>query len=53
MGPMLVGVVAELTGSIQTGLIALSLLTGLGVIAALAYPDRPGTMLGRKPAAAV
>ena len=46
MGPMLVGVVAQLTGSIQTGLIALSLLTGLGVIAGLAYPDRPGALLG-------
>ena len=45
MGPMLVGVVAQLTGSIQTGLIVLSLLTGLGVIAGLAYPDRPGAPL--------
>ena len=42
LGPMLVGLVAQLTGSIQAGLIALSLLTGLGVIAGLAYPDRPG-----------
>ena len=39
VGPMLVGVVAQMTGSIQTGLIALALLTGLGVIAGLAYPD--------------
>ena len=46
MGPMLVGVVAQITGSIQTGLIALSLLTGLGVIAGLAYPDRPRALLG-------
>ena len=46
LGPMLVGVVAEVTGSIQTGLIALSLLTGLGVIAGAIYPDRPGAMLG-------
>ena len=46
LGPMLVGAVAQATGSIQTGLIALSLLTGLGVIAGLAYPDRPGTLLG-------
>ena len=45
MGPMLVGVVAQLTGSIQTGLIALSLLTALGVFAGLAYPDRPGAPL--------
>jgi cyanate permease len=43
MGPMLVGVVAQMTGSIQSGLIALSLLTGLGVFAGLAYPDRPGS----------
>ncbi len=47
LGPMLVGVVAQLTGSIQTGLIALSLLTALGVIAGAAYPDRPGTLLRR------
>ncbi len=44
IGPMLVGVVAQLTGSIQAGLIALSLLTSLGVIAGLAYPDRPGAL---------
>ena len=50
LGPMLVGVVAQLTGSIQTGLIALSLLTGLGAIAGFAYPDRPGAMLGRRAA---
>ena len=50
IGPMLVGVVAQMTGSIQTGLIALSLLTGLGVFAGLAYPDRPGTLLRRKEA---
>ena len=49
VGPMLVGVVAQLTGSIQTGLIVLSLLTGLGVIAGVAYPDRPGTQLGGRP----
>ena len=48
IGPMLVGVVTQLTGSIQTGLIALSLLTGLGVIAGLAYPDRPGAPLGER-----
>ena len=50
IGPMLVGVVAQLTGSIHTGLIALSLLTGVGAIAGAAYPDRPGTLLGGKPA---
>ncbi len=42
LGPMLVGAIAQATGSIQTGLIALSLLTGFGVIAGAAYPDRPG-----------
>lgn len=46
IGPMLVGLVAQLTGSIQTGLVALSGLTALGVIAGLAYPDRPGAKLG-------
>ena len=50
IGPMLVGLVAQLTGSIQTGLVALSLVTSLGVIAGLLYPDRPGTLLGVKPA---
>ena len=50
VGPMLVGVVAQLTGSIQTGLIALSLLTALGTIAGAVYPDRPGALLGRRPA---
>ena len=45
LGPMLVGVVAQVTGSIQTGLIVLSLLTVLGVIAGVAYPDRPGAHL--------
>ena len=56
LGPMLVGTVAQVTGSIQTGLIALSLLTALGAIAGLAYPDRPGALLGdrkaRRPAEA-
>ncbi len=50
VGPMLVGVVTQLTGSIQTGLIALSALTGLGVIAGMAYPDRPGTLLSGRAA---
>ena len=45
LGPMLVGAIAQATGSIQTGLIALSLLTGFGVIAGAAYPDRPGALL--------
>ena len=41
IGPMLVGLVAQLTGSIQTGLIVMAALTGVGVIAGLAYPDSP------------
>ena len=45
LGPMLVGAVAQATGSIQTGLIVLSLLTGLGIIAGAIYPDRPGALL--------
>ena len=40
IGPMLVGLVAQLTGSIQTGLIVLALLTSLGIFAGLAYPSR-------------
>jgi len=51
LGPMLVGVVAQMTGSIQTGLIVLSLLTGLGVIAGLAYPNQPGAPFGKAAAA--
>ena len=50
VGPMLVGAVTQFTGSIQTGLIALSLLTAFGILAGLAYPDRPGTLLGARPA---
>ena len=45
LGPMLVGAIAQATGSIQTGLMALSLLTGIGVFAGAAYPDRPGALL--------
>ncbi len=40
LGPVVAGVVAQLTGSIQTGLIVMSLLCGLGVLAGLAYPER-------------
>ena len=39
-GPVLTGVVAEQTGSVQTGLIVLCLLTGLGAIVSLFYPAR-------------
>ena len=39
-GPVVTGVVAEATGSIQTGLITLCFLTGLGAVASLFYPSR-------------
>ena len=38
-GPMVTGVVAQITGSLQTGLIVLSLLTVVGLIAGLLYPS--------------
>ena len=42
-GPVVTGLVAQLTGSLQTGLVVLSLLTGVVVIAGLLYPGlRPG-----------
>jgi predicted MFS family arabinose efflux permease len=40
VGPMVTGLVAELAGSLQTGLLTLSLLTGVGVIAGVCYPPR-------------
>ena len=44
-GPVVTGVVAEATGSIQTGLITLCFLTGLGAVASLFYPSRiPGAL---------
>ena len=39
-GPVVTGLIAQFTGSLQTGLVALSLGTGLGVISALFYPSR-------------
>ena len=39
--PVVTGLVAQLTGSLQTGLIVLSLLTGVGVISGLLYPSQP------------
>jgi cyanate permease len=41
LGPMVVGLVAQLTGSLQTGLLALCALTGVGVIAGWRYPSPP------------
>jgi cyanate permease len=37
-GPMVVGLVAQLTGSLQTGLLVLCVLTGVGIIAGWQYP---------------
>ena len=39
-GPVVTGLIAQFTGSLQTGLVALSLGTGLGGISALLYPSR-------------
>lgn len=39
-GPVVVGAVAELTDSLQTGLLVLTLLTGVGVVSAVLYPSR-------------
>jgi predicted MFS family arabinose efflux permease len=38
IGPMVTGLVTELTGSLQTGLLVLCVLTGVGVIAGWRYP---------------
>jgi cyanate permease len=40
MGPVVTGLVTQLTGSLQTGLMVLSLLTGVGVIAGVLYPSQ-------------
>ena len=37
-GPVVTGLVAEFTGSLQTGLVTLCVLTGLGVVASAFYP---------------
>ena len=37
-GPVITGLVAELTGSLQTGLVVLCLLTGIGAVAGVLYP---------------
>ena len=41
MGPVVTGLIAQLTGSLQTGLITLCLLTSLGVVVSVFYPGRP------------
>lgn len=40
VGPMIVGAVAQGTGSLQAGLVVISLVTIVGVVAALFYPSR-------------
>ena len=37
-GPVITGLVAQLTGSLQTGLVVLCLITGVGVVAGVMYP---------------
>src|SRR5215831_3496276 len=39
LGPMVVGLVAQLTGSLQQGLLVLCMLTGVGVLAGWWYPS--------------
>ena len=41
-GPVVVGVTEEITGSLQTGLIVLSLATAVGVVSGLLYPSSRG-----------
>jgi len=40
VGPMITGAVAQLTGSLQTGLVAMSLASSVGIAAGLMYPAR-------------
>jgi predicted MFS family arabinose efflux permease len=40
VGPMVTGLVAELTHSLQTGLLVLCLLTSIGIITGLLYPSQ-------------
>ena len=40
LGPMVVGLVAQLTGSLQQGLLVLCVLTGVGVMAGWWYPSQ-------------
>lgn len=52
-GPLLVGAAAQLGGGLQTGLIAMSALASVGVVAALVYPvTQPGANQKRNPDAA-
>jgi cyanate permease len=40
LGPMIVGLVAQLTGSLQMGLLVLCMMTGVGVLAGWWYPSQ-------------
>lgn len=40
VGPMIAGAVAQITGSLQTGLVAMSLASSVGIAAGLMYPVR-------------
>ena len=42
-GSMVVGLIAQISGSLETGLFVLCALTGVGVIAGLLYPNSHGT----------
>ena len=46
LGPLVVGLVAQLTDSLQTGLVVLCALTGVGVLAGWWYPSAPPTQRG-------
>ena len=39
-GPMITGAVAQYSGSLQTGLVAMSLVSAVGIVAGLLYPAR-------------
>ena len=40
VGPMITGAVAQFTGSLQTGLLVMSLVSAVGIVAGLLYPAR-------------
>jgi predicted MFS family arabinose efflux permease len=45
IGPLLTGLVAQLSGSLQLGLLTLCLLTGIGVISGWLYPSSTRTAI--------
>ncbi len=45
-GPMITGSVAQVTGSVETGLVAMSLVSAVGVGAGVAYPVRRASVSG-------